>query len=99
MYLGESKGERRDGEHDFAGRDDHVLRQLPQHVQAIGRGDDHIQVFLQNGSTGMFENNQRILNKIGFTIVNIFAPPIHVLNFSTNVLSTVFTVKTQIIPV
>jgi len=47
VYLGESKGERRNGEHDLAGSDDHVLRQLPQHVQAVGRGDDHIQVLLQ----------------------------------------------------
>ena len=47
VYLGESKGECRNGEHDLAGGDDHVLRQLPQHVQAVGRGDDHVQILLE----------------------------------------------------
>ncbi len=46
VYLGKSKRECCDGEHDFAGGDDHVLWQLPQHVQAVWRGDDHVKVLL-----------------------------------------------------
>jgi len=42
VYLGKSKGERCDGEHDFSSSDEHVLWQLPQHVQAVWRGDDYV---------------------------------------------------------
>ena len=49
FYLSEGEGKHGDGQHDLAGSDENVLRDLPQHMQAVGRCDDHIHCGLEKG--------------------------------------------------